>query len=136
MEVVTLKNKIYLDTIAPATTKPVKNKYIPTISTIEETIYAGEKKGKTFKIENAIGLKITIDNFTVGERDLYKLFPTRYKEFHYSILGKPNPKTGDLNKIISIYFPKKMIIEHNITVSYRIKMQQYIFTLIENTSQS
>lgn len=136
MEVVTLKNKIYLDTIAPATTKPVKNKYIPTISTIEETIYAGEKKGKTFKIENAIGLKITIDNFTVGERDLYKLFPTRYKEFHYSISGKPNPKTGDLNKIISIYFPKKMIIEHNITVSYRIKMQQYIFTLIENTSQS
>lgn len=136
MEVVTLKNKIYLDTIAPATTKPVKNKYISTISTIEETIYAGEKKGKTFKIENAIGLKITIDNFTVGERDLYKLFPTRYKEFHYSISGKPNPKTGDLNKIISIYFPKKMIIEHNITVSYRIKMQQYIFTLIENTSQS
>lgn len=131
-----MKNKIYLDTIAPATTKPVKNKYIPTISTIEETIYAGEKKGKTFKIENAIGLKITIDNFTVGERDLYKLFPTRYKEFHYSISGKPNPKTGDLNKIISIYFPKKMIIEHNITVSYRIKMQQYIFTLIENTSQS
>ena len=131
-----MKNKIYIDTIAPATTKPVKNKYIPTISTIKETIYTGEKKGKAFKIENAIGLKITIDNFTVGERDLYKFFPTKYKEFHYSISGKPNPKTGELTKIISIYFPKKMIVEHNITVSYRIKMQQYIFTIKENTSQS
>lgn len=130
-----MKNKIYIDTIAPAATKSVKNKYIPTINTTEETLYTGEKKGKTIKITNGIGLKITIDNFVVGERDLYKLFPSKYKEFHYSISGKPNPKTGELIKIISIYFPKKMIIEHNITVCYRIKMQQYIFTLKENTSQ-
>jgi len=131
-----MKNKVYINTIAPATTKPSKNKYIPTITTLSETLYTGEKKGKNLKIENAIGLKITIDNFTVGERDLYKLFPCKYKEFHYSILGKPNSKTGELTKIINIYFPKKMIIEHTITVSYRIKMQQYIFTLRENISQS
>lgn len=130
-----MKNKIYIDTIAPAATKPIKNKYIPTINTIEETLYSGEKKGKTIKITNGIGLKITIDNFVVGERDLYKLFPSKYKEFHFTILGKPDPSTGELTKIISIYFPKKMILEHTITVSYRIKMQQYIFTLKENTSQ-
>lgn len=130
-----MKDKIYIDTIAPETIKPVKNKYIPTISTVEETLYSGEKKGKTIKITNGIGLKIRIDNFTVGERDLYKLFPCKYKEFHFSILGKPNSKTGELTKIINIYFPKKMIIEHTITVSYRIKMKQYVFTLKENTSQ-
>ena len=61
-----MKNKIYINTIAPAPTKPVKNKYIPTISTYEETLYSGEKKGKTIKIQNAIGLKITIDNYSVG----------------------------------------------------------------------
>lgn len=131
-----MKNKIYINTIAPSVkVKPVKNKYIPTISTCEEILYTGQKKGKTIKIENAIGVKITVDNFTVCERDLYKLFPCKYKEFHYIITGKPDPKTGELTKIISIYFPKKMIVEHNITVSYRIKMQQYIFTLKENTSQ-
>lgn len=131
-----MNDKININPIALVTIKPVKTKYIPTINTIEEIIYTGEKKGKTLKIENAIGLKINIDNYTVGERDLYKLFPCKYKEFHYLISGKPNAQTGELIKTISIYFPKKMIIEHNISVSYRIKMQQYIFNLRENISQS
>lgn len=131
-----MKDKININPISPTIIKPIKNKYIPTINTTEETIYTGEKKGKTLKIENGIGLKITIDNYSVGERDLYKLFPCKYEKFHYTIFGKPDDKTGELTKIISIYFPKKMIVEHNITVSYRIKMNQYIFTLRENISQS
>lgn len=131
-----MNDKININPISPIMINSIKNKYIPTINKIEETIYSGEKKGKTLKIENAIGLKITIDNYSVGERDLYKLFPCRYKEFHYLISGKPNAQTGELTKIISIYFPKKMIVEHNITISYRIKMNQYIFTLRENISQS
>lgn len=131
-----MNDKTNINPLALVTIKPVKTKYIPTINTIEETIYTGEKKGKNLKIENAIGLKINIDNFTVGERDLYKLFPCKYKEFHYSFLGKPDTKTGELIKTINIYFPKKMIVEHNITVSYRVKMNQYIFTLRENISQS
>lgn len=131
-----MNDKININPISPIMINSIKNKYIPTINKIEETIYSGEKKGKTLKIENAIGLKITIDNYSVGERDLYKLFPCRYKEFHYLISGKPHAQTGELTKIISIYFPKKMIVEHNITISYRIKMNQYIFTLRENISQS
>lgn len=124
-----MAKKVYIESLAPNITTQTTHKFVPKITTKSESLYSGIKKGITIKAVNFKGLKISIDGSSIGERDLYKLFPLKYKEFHYAISGTPD-KNGDLEKTIKLYFPKNMISNHSIVVSYRLKMQEYIFTLL------
>ncbi|AGA67691.1 hypothetical protein Desdi_0131 [Desulfitobacterium dichloroeliminans LMG P-21439] len=88
--------------------------------------------GVGIEISNYWVFRLVINGITIDEKDFEKLFPTIYKQFNVRTELKTNPKTGDFQNTIYLYFPRQMLEDMEIRIIYRDlkkKMLQHIYDL-------
>lgn len=87
-----------------------------------------QKDGRALTIRDYKALMIFLDGTEIKEDNFIKLFPNAYKQFNI----KKTIKTERGKAVVEIYlyFPMKMIQEHEIRVRYRQKMKEIIYNVI------